>query len=146
MKTLSIDLETRSSVDIAKSGVYRYAEDPDFDILLFGVSVDDGPVRVYDLASGDVIPDNILVALSDNNVMKWAYNANFERICLSVWLRKHYPQHFCAGGPVGPRGRGNPAHLGDGPVGTEEAGPIRMGRIAPSPPARPISLLWEATK
>lgn len=94
IKTLSIDLETRSSVDIGKTGVYRYAEDPDFDILLFGVSVNSGPIEVYDLASGDVIPDDILAALSDNKVMKWAYNASFERICLSVWLRRYYPQYF----------------------------------------------------
>ena len=94
MFKMSIDLETRSSADILKSGVYRYAEDRDFDVLLFGVSIDDGPVRVYDLASGDVIPDDILAALSDNNVMKWAYNASFERICLSVWLRRYYPQYF----------------------------------------------------
>ena len=94
MFKMSIDLETRSSADILKSGVYRYAEDRDFDVLLFGVSVDDGPVRVYDLASGDAIPDDILAALSDNNVMKWAYNASFERVCLSVWLRRYYPQYF----------------------------------------------------
>ena len=92
IKTLSIDLETRSSVDIGKTGVYRYAEDPDFDILLFGVSVNSGPVEVYDLASGNTIPDEILAALSDDKVMKWAYNASFERICLSVWLRRYYPQ------------------------------------------------------
>ena len=94
IKTLSIDLETRSSVDIGKTGVYRYAEDQDFDILLFGVSVNNGPVEVYDLASGDTIPDEILAALSDDKVMKWAYNASFERICLSVWLRRYYPQYF----------------------------------------------------
>ena len=94
IKTLSIDLETRSSVDIGKTGVYRYAEDPDFDILLFGVSVNSGPVEVYDLASGNTIPDEILAALSDDKVMKWAYNASFERICLSVWLRRYYPQYF----------------------------------------------------
>lgn len=72
MKTLSIDLETRSSVDIGKCGVYKYAGSPDFDILLFGVSVDSGPVVVYDLASGDVIPTDILAALSDESVTKWA--------------------------------------------------------------------------
>ena len=94
MKTLNIDLETRSATDIAKAGVYRYAEDPYFDILLFGVSVDGGPIRVYDLACGDVIPDEILAALSDNAVIKYAFNASFERICLSYWLRKHYPQYF----------------------------------------------------
>ena len=94
MKTLSIDLETRSSVDIGKCGVYKYAESPDFDILLFGVSVDGGPITVYDLASGDTIPDSILVALSDETVTKWAYNASFERVCLSIWLRRHYPRYF----------------------------------------------------
>lgn len=94
MKTLSIDLETRSSVDIGKCGVYKYAESPDFDILLFGVSVDSGPITVYDLACGDVIPTDILAALSDENVTKWAYNASFERVCLSVWLRRNYPQYF----------------------------------------------------
>lgn len=94
MKTLSIDLETRSSVDIGKCGVYKYAESPDFVILLFGVSVDGGPITVYDLACGDVIPTDILAALSDERVTKWAYNASFERICLSVWLRRNYPQYF----------------------------------------------------
>lgn len=94
MKTLSIDLETRSSVDIGKCGVYKYAESPDFDILLFGVSVDGSPIAVYDLACGDVIPNDILAALSDDQVTKWAYNASFERVCLSVWLRRNYPQYF----------------------------------------------------
>ena len=94
MKTLSIDLETRSSVDIGNCGVYKYAESPDFDILLFGVSVDGGPITVFDLACGDVIPDDILAALSDERVTKWAYNASFERVCLSVWLHRNYPQHF----------------------------------------------------
>ena len=94
MKTLNIDLETRSATDILKAGVYRYAEDEHFDILLFGVSVDHGPIHVYDLASGDVIPDDILAALSDDTVIKYAYNAAFERICLSVWLRKHCPEYF----------------------------------------------------
>lgn len=94
MKTMSIDLETRSSVDIGKCGVYKYAESPDFDILLFGVSVDSSPITVYDLACGDVIPTDILAALSDKNVTKWAYNASFERVCLSVWLRRYYPQYF----------------------------------------------------
>ena len=94
IKTLSIDLETRSSIDISKAGVYKYAESPDFDILLFGVSVNGGPVIVYDLACGDVIPDEILTALSDPVVIKWAYNASFERVCISIWLRRNYPQHF----------------------------------------------------
>ena len=93
IKTLSIDLETRSSIDISKAGVYKYAQSPDFDILLFGVSVNSSPVVVYDLASGDVLPDDILSALPDLKVTKWAYNSSFERICLSCWLRKNYPQY-----------------------------------------------------
>ncbi len=93
IKTLSIDLETKSSVDISKAGVYKYAQSPDFDILLFGVSINSGPVTVYDLACGDVLPDEILAALPDSDVTKWAYNASFERICISEWLRKKYPQY-----------------------------------------------------
>ncbi len=92
--TLNIDLETRSSADISKTGVYRYAEDDDFDILLFGVSVDHGPIRVYDLANGEQIPEEILAALTDRNVIKYAYNASFERICLSYWLKKNHPKYL----------------------------------------------------
>lgn len=91
---MSLDLETRSSIDITKAGVYKYAESLDFDILLFGVSVNGGPVAVYDLASGDKVPEEIIKALSDDSVTKWAYNASFERVCLSVWLRRNYPQYF----------------------------------------------------
>ena len=94
IKYTSLDLETRSSVDITKSGVYKYAESPDFEILLFGVSVNGGAVTVYDLASGDRVPEEIIKALSDDSVTKWAYNASFERVCLSVWLRRNYPQYF----------------------------------------------------
>ena len=94
IRALSLDLETRSSVDLAKCGVYRYCESTDFDILLFGVSVDGGPVTVYDLACGETVPEEILVAISDDRVTKWAYNASFERVCLSVWLRRNYPEHF----------------------------------------------------
>ena len=92
--TLSIDLETFSDVDLKKCGVYKYAESPNFEILLFGVSVDGGEVTVYDLASGDTVPEEIIKALSDDSVIKWAYNASFERVCLSVWLRRNYPQYF----------------------------------------------------
>ena len=92
--TLSIDLETFSDVDLKKCGVYKYAESHDFEILLFGVSVDGGEVTVYDLASGDIVPEDIIKAISDDSVIKWAYNASFERVCLSVWLRRNYPQHF----------------------------------------------------
>ena len=101
IKTLSIDLETRSGADISKAGLYRYAEDPDFDVLLFGVSVNHGPVEVYDLANNDTIPDAILAALSDNNVTKFAYNASFERICLSEWLKRYHPEHFKSYGAEG---------------------------------------------
>ena len=94
IEMLSIDLETRSSVDISKAGVYKYAESPDFDILLFGVSVNGGPVIVYDLACGDSLSEEILTALADPSLIKWAYNASFERVCISVWLRRNYPQFF----------------------------------------------------
>ena len=86
MESLSIDLETRSSVDIGKSGVYRYAEAEDFAILLFGYAVDGGSVEVVDLANGETIPKEILDALTDESVIKWAFNANFERVCLSRYL------------------------------------------------------------
>ena len=88
MKRLSIDLETYSSVDLGKSGVYKYAESEDFEILLFAYSIDDGEVKVVDLASGEVIPEEILSALSDKSIEKWAFNANFERVCLSRFLGK----------------------------------------------------------
>ena len=86
MESLSIDLETRSSVDISKSGVYRYAEAEDFAILLFGYSVDGGTVEVIDIANGEWIPQEILDALTDESIIKWAFNANFERVCLSRYL------------------------------------------------------------
>lgn len=94
IKELSIDLETYSDVDISKCGTYKYAESENFEILLFGVSADNGPVEVYDLTAGDEIPTEILAALSDENVTKWAFNASFERVCLSNWLRKHHPEYF----------------------------------------------------
>ena len=89
MKTLSIDIETYSSVELPKCGVYKYTEAPDFDILLFGYSVDGRPVQVVDLASGKMIPTEVVAALTDDSVTKWAFNAQFERICLSRWLRDH---------------------------------------------------------
>lgn len=92
--TLSIDVETFSNVDLKKCGVYKYAESPDFEILLFGVSVDGGEATVYDLASGDTVPEEIIQALADDSVIKWAYNTSFERVCISVWLRRNYPQYF----------------------------------------------------
>jgi len=86
MKSLSIDLETYSSVELGKSGVYKYVESPDFEILLFGYSVDGGDIKVIDLVSGETLPAEIKSALTDPSIIKWAFNAQFERICLSKWL------------------------------------------------------------
>ena len=86
MKTLSIDIETYSDQNLAKCGVYRYVESPVFQILLFSYSIDGGTVQLVDLACGEEIPDQVLSALTDNSVIKWAFNANFERICLSRHL------------------------------------------------------------
>ena len=83
---LHIDIETYSEADLTKTGVYRYAEDPSFEILLFGVAVDDNPVVVYDLKKGEEIPDEIISALQNNTITKWAFNAQFERVCLSRYL------------------------------------------------------------
>lgn len=94
IKTLSIDIETFSDVDLNKSGVYRYAESDNFDILLFGYSINGGSVIVIDLTAGEQIPEDVLSAITDENVIKWAFNAAFERICLSYWLRRRYPQYF----------------------------------------------------
>lgn len=96
IKTLSIDIETYSDADLSKCGVYKYAQSPAFDILLFGVSVNGGEVMVYDLAQGEELPMDIITALTDDTVTKWAFNAAFERICLSVWLQRNYPQCFCS--------------------------------------------------
>lgn len=87
MENLSIDLETFSSVDLKKCGVYKYAESEDFEILLFGYSVDGSEVQVVDLAQGETIPEVVLSALTDETVTKWAFNAQFERVCLSRYLR-----------------------------------------------------------
>lgn len=86
IKQLSCDIETFSSVDLKKSGVYKYAESPDFEILLFGYSVDGGEVQVIDFTAGETLPREIIDALTDGNVQKWAFNANFERVCLSRHL------------------------------------------------------------
>ena len=112
MNFISIDIETFSSNDLSKCGVYKYVEAADFDILLFGYAVDGGEVVVVDLAAGEKIPEDIIAALADENITKWAFNSNFERICLSKWLRRNYPEYFSsysvAGDTVGnylnPRG------------------------------------------
>ncbi len=86
MKSIEIDIETYSDVDLSKCGVYRYSSSPNFEILLFGYSVDGGEVRVVDLCQGENIPVEILAAISDESVTKWAFNAMFERVCLSNYL------------------------------------------------------------
>lgn len=93
IKKLSIDLETFSSVSI-KYGVYPYAESPDAEVLLFGYSINDEPVIVVDVANGEKIPAYVLAALTDDSVTKWAFNASFERIFLSYWLKRNYPEYF----------------------------------------------------
>lgn len=94
VKSISIDLETYSEVNLKKCGVYKYAEADSFEILLFGYSIDGGEVQVVDLAQGEDLPSEIIIALGDPQVVKIAHNASFERVCLSMWLRKHYPQYF----------------------------------------------------
>ncbi len=94
IQELSIDLETYSDRDLKKCGVYKYAESPNAELLLFGYSVNNGPVKVIDVAQGEKIPEEILKALTDDSVIKWAYNASFERIFLSIWLKRNYPQYF----------------------------------------------------
>ena len=94
METISIDIETYSENDLGKCGVYKYVQHPDFDILLFGYAVDGGDVRVVDLASGETLPEEVLAALSDETVTKWAFNSNFERVCLSEWLRRNHSEYF----------------------------------------------------
>ena len=94
MKRIEIDIETFSSTDLAKAGVYKYAESDDFEILLFGYSVDGGEVIVCDFTEGDELPEEILDALTDNRVIKWAHNCQFERVCISAWLKKHHPGKF----------------------------------------------------
>lgn len=91
MRTLSVDIETASSVNLAASGVYAYAASPDFEILLFGYSIDHQPPQVVDLKHSQTIPDDVLRALTDPSVVKSAFNATFERVCLSAYLRTHYP-------------------------------------------------------
>lgn len=91
---ITIDIETKSDKDISKCGVYAYTDTPYFDILLFAYSIDEQPVQVVDMANGEEIPENVLVALVDENVIKRAFNVNFERVCLSKYLRKNYPQYF----------------------------------------------------
>ena len=94
IKTLSIDIETYSDIDLSKCGVYKYAESENFEILLFGYAVNGGEVQVVDLANGEKLPIDIIAAMTDDTVTKWAFNSSFERVCLSAWLRRNYPEHF----------------------------------------------------
>lgn len=94
IKTISIDIESYSSVDLSKCGVYKYVESPEFEILLFGYSINGSDVIIVDLAQGETIPVDVIIALTDETIIKWAFNAQFERICLSAYLKKYYPQHF----------------------------------------------------
>jgi hypothetical protein len=86
MHVISIDIETFSDIDLGKCGVYRYAESPSFDILLFSYSMDDGQIKLIDLASGEKLPEEIINALMDESIIKTAFNANFERVCLMKYL------------------------------------------------------------
>ena len=94
IQEMSIDLETYSDVDIKKSGVYKYAESANFEILLFAASINGGPVQVYDLARGETLPMEIIQAIVDDSVIKWTFNAAFERVCLSTFIRRNYPEYF----------------------------------------------------
>ena len=94
IKSLSIDLETYSDVDLSKCGVYKYTESDDFEILLFAYSINHEEVKVIDLAQGEKIPIEIIKALVDDEVTKWAYNASFERVCLSRYISRYYPEYF----------------------------------------------------
>jgi DNA polymerase len=91
---ITIDIETKSDKDISKCGVYAYTDTPYFDILLFAYSIDGQSVQVVDTANGEEIPENVLAALADKNVVKRAFNCNFERVCLSKYLRGNHPQYF----------------------------------------------------
>ena len=87
MKTINIDIETFSSINISKSGVYKYVESEDFEVLLFAYSIDGGKTEIVDIANGEELSEEIIQALLDDNVIKWAFNAQFERICLSRFLK-----------------------------------------------------------
>ena len=94
VKTISIDIETYSDIEISKCGVYKYSESENFEILLFAYSINHGDVKVIDLALGETIPIEIITALTDNKIIKWAYNTSFERVCLSRYISRYYPGIF----------------------------------------------------
>lgn len=117
MRTLAIDIETYSAVDLGKVGVYRYSEDPSFEILLFAYAWDDEPVQIVDLACGEEIPEGVLLALTSGAVTKTAYNAQFERVCISRWIGREHESFLrpdswsCTA--VQARAAGYPNRLGD---------------------------------
>lgn len=94
IKTISIDIEIFSDIDLSKCCVYKYTESENFEFLLFAYSINHGEVQVVDLAVGEKIPMEIIKALVDNKILKWAYNANFERVCLSRYISSYYPDIF----------------------------------------------------
>lgn len=94
VRKIEIDIETYSDIDLSKAGVYKYTQSDAFDILLFGYSVDGGEVQVIDLTKGETVPDEVLDALTDNSIIKWAHNSQFERVCLSAWLQRNHPDKF----------------------------------------------------
>ena len=111
MKLLSIDIETYSSVDLVKCGVYAYCESADFEILLFAYAVDEEEVQIVDIASGEKLPDALLKALTDPAVIKTAYNANFERTCLAKFFGKPMPPEQWRCSSVHALMLGLPGHL-----------------------------------
>lgn len=98
MKDLYIDIETYSPTNLKECGVYKYSEDPDAELLIFGYSIDGSPIKAVDVACGEEIPDDVLSALTDPKVTKWAHNAAFERIFLSIWLKRNHPDKFISYG------------------------------------------------
>ena len=98
MDNLYIDIETYSPTNLKDCGVYKYAEDPDAELLTFGYSIDGSPVRSIDVANMEEVPDEVLSALTDLSVTKWAHNASFERVFLSIWLKRNYPDKFVSYG------------------------------------------------
>ena len=101
MRQIAIDIETFSPAPLANTCVYPYAEHPNFRLLIFGYSIDGGPVEVIDLASGGGLPVEVLAALVDPGVVKWAHIATFERVALSSWLQRHHSE-LLAGGFLDP--------------------------------------------
>lgn len=94
IRTLSLDLETYSDVDLRKCGVYRYSKSPAFEILLLGYAINGGKAHVVDIAGGEAVSSEVMDALVDDRVEKWAFNASFERVCLSRWIKRHHPEYF----------------------------------------------------